>query len=282
VEQNIQNRAVSLHNAPLHVGGLVHEHLFKSKEAVILTSATLRTNNSFEYIQERLNFWDAEEAAVGTPFDYEHNTLLYLPTDIPEPGTPGYQKIFEKGLIDLVKQIRGRTLVLFTAYSQLQATARNIKDALAEAGIVLYQQGDGSSRRQMLENFKNAEQAVLLGTRSFWEGVDIPGAALSCVVISRIPFAVPTDPIVAARSETFEDPFSQYSIPQAILLFRQGFGRLIRSKEDRGVVAIFDRRIVTKSYGQSFIDSLPSVTERRGLLTNLPQVAENWIDYGGL
>lgn len=282
VEQNIQNRAVSLHNAPLHVGNLVHEHLFQPKDAVILTSATLRTNNSFEYVQERLNLWEAQEAAVGTPFDYEGNTLLYIPTDIPEPGTPGYQKVFEKGLIDLVKQIRGRTLVLFTAYSQLQATARSIKEPLAEVGIVVYQQGDGSSRRQMLENFKSADQAVLLGTRSFWEGVDIPGAALSCVVISRIPFAVPSDPIVAARSETFDDPFNQYSVPQAILMFRQGFGRLIRSKDDRGVVAIFDRRIISKSYGQAFIDSLPNVTERRGLLANLPKLAENWIDYGGI
>ncbi len=282
VEQDVQNRAVSLHNAPLHVGDLVDEHLFKPKKAVVLTSATMRTNNSFDYFQERLHLWDADDAAVGSPFDYQNSTLVYLPTDIPEPGTPGYQKAFEAGLLDLVKQIRGRTLVLFTAYSHLQTTARNIKDPLAEAGILVYQQGDGLSRRQLLENFKNAEQAVLLGTRSFWEGVDIPGEALSCVVISRLPFAVPTDPIVAARSETFEDAFGQYSIPQAILLFRQGFGRLIRTKEDRGVVAIFDRRVLSKSYGQAFLDSLPEVTERRGLLANLPEVAENWIDFGGI
>jgi DNA polymerase-3 subunit epsilon/ATP-dependent DNA helicase DinG len=264
------------------VGSLAEEHLFKPKDAVVLTSATLRTNNSFEYFQERLNLWEAAEAAVGSPFDYEHNTLLYLPTDIPDPNTPGHQKAVETGLIDLVKQIKGRTLVLFTSYSQLRTTARSLKGPLAEADIVLCQQGDGTNRRQLLENFKNADQAVLLGTRSFWEGVDIPGPGLSCVVITRIPFAVPSDPIVAARAETFDDAFSHYSIPEAILTFRQGFGRLIRTKEDRGVVAIFDRRVISKGYGQAILDSLPDVTERRGLLTNLPQLAEEWIDYGGI
>jgi ATP-dependent DNA helicase DinG len=123
---------------------------------------------------------------------------------------------------------------------------------------------------------------VLLGTRSFWEGVDIPGPTLSCVVIARLPFAVPNDPIVSARAETFEDSFSQYSIPEAILMFRQGFGRLIRAKTDRGVVVVFDRRIISKSYGQAFLDSLPEVTERRGSIADLPQLAEAWIDFGGI
>lgn len=282
VEQNLQTKALSLHNAPLHVGGLVHEHLLKPKEAVVFTSATLRTNNSFEYFQERLHLWDADEVAVGSPFDYESSTLLYLPTDIPEPDTPGYQKALEIGLLNLVKQIRGRTLVLFTAYNQLTNTANNIRGPLAEAGIVVYQQGDGSNRRQIMENFKNTEQAVLMGTRSFWEGVDIPGSTLSCVVITRIPFAVPSDPIVAARAETFDDAFNQYSIPQAILAFRQGFGRLIRTKQDRGVVVILDRRLTTKGYGQAFLESLPGVTEYRGPLANLPKMAEDWIDYGGI
>jgi DNA polymerase-3 subunit epsilon/ATP-dependent DNA helicase DinG len=282
LEQNLQTKALSLHNAPLHVGGLVHEHLLKPKESVVLTSATLRTNNSFEYFQEQLHLWGSEEVAVGSPFDYENSTLLYLPTDVPEPDSPGYQKAFETGLINLVKQIKGRTLVLFTAYSQLSHTANNIRGPLADAGVVVYQQGDGSNRRQILENFKNAEQAVLMGTRSFWEGVDIPGSALSCVVITRIPFAVPSDPIVAARAETFDDAFNQYSIPQAILTFRQGFGRLIRSRQDRGVVVIFDRRVTSKSYGQAFLESLPGVTEYRGPLANLPKMAEDWIDYGGI
>jgi DNA polymerase-3 subunit epsilon/ATP-dependent DNA helicase DinG len=282
VEQNLQSKVLSLHNAPLHVGGLVHEHLLKPKEAVVFTSATIRTNNSFEYFQERLHLWDAVDVAVGSPFDYEHSTLLYLPTDMPDPDTSGYQKSLEIGLTNLVKQIKGRTLVLFTAYTQLTHTANSIRGALADAGIVLYQQGDGTNRRQILDNFKNAEQAVLLGTRSFWEGVDIPGSALSCVIITRIPFAVPSDPIVAARAETFDDAFNQYSIPQAILMFRQGFGRLIRTNQDRGVVAIFDHRVLSKSYGQAFLESLPGVTEYRGPMANLPKMAEDWIDFGGI
>ena len=282
VEQNVRNRSVSLHNAPLHVGTLVNEHLLQPKESVVLTSATLRTNNSFDYFRERLHFWEAEEVAVGAPFDYENNTLVYLPTDIPEPNTAGHQKVVEATLIELIRQIKGRTLVLFTSYSQLRSTANQIKGPLAEVDIVVYQQGDGTSRRQLLENFKNAEQAVLLGTRSFWEGVDIPGPTLSCVVMTRTPFAVPSDPIIAARSETFDDPFNQYSIPQAILTFRQGFGRLIRTKEDRGVVVMLDRRIMSKRYGQAFLDSLPEVTVQRGILANLPQMAENWIDFGGI
>ncbi len=282
IEQNPRSKVISLHDAPLHVGNLVREHLLKPKESVVVTSATLRTNNSFDYFQERLSMWDADEAAVGSPFDYANNTLLYLPTDLPEPNMTGYQKAVEQGIIDLVKRIKGRTLVLFTSYNQLRNTARSIKGPLAEVDIVVHQQGDGTSRRQLLENFKTADQAVLLGTRSFWEGVDMPGPGLSCVVITRIPFAVPSDPIVSARAETFDDAFNQFSIPEAILMFRQGFGRLIRAHTDRGVVAIFDRRVMTKRYGQAIIDSLPDVTERRGLLSNLPEVAEQWIDYGGL
>jgi DNA polymerase-3 subunit epsilon/ATP-dependent DNA helicase DinG len=282
VEQDAQNQEISLHNAPLHVGGLVQEFLIKPKKSVVFTSATLRTNNAFDYFQERLEMWDATEAAVGSPFDYERNTLLYLPLDIPEPNTPNYQRGSNEALIKLVKQIRGRTLVLFTAYTQLRQAAEALKGPLAKAGIVHSQPGDGSSRRQMIENFKNSEQAELLGTRSFWEGVDIPGPALSCVVITRIPFAVPTDPIVSARAETFDDAFNHYSVPQAILMFRQGFGRLIRTQTDRGVVVIFDKRITSKGYGQAFIDSLPTLTERRGSLDSLPGIAENWIDYGGV
>jgi DNA polymerase-3 subunit epsilon/ATP-dependent DNA helicase DinG len=282
VAQDANKKVISLHNAPLHVGNLVHEHLLKPKESVIFTSATLRTNNSFEYFQERLHLWGADEVAVGSPFDYENNTLVYVPTDLPETNTPGYQKSFEAGLLDLVLHLKGRTLVLFTAYSQLRNTAKAIRGPLADAGIVVHQQGDGTGRRQMLENFKNDDHAVLLGTRSFWEGVDIPGPDLSCVVIARLPFAVPSDPIVAARAETFEDSFYQYSIPEAILMFRQGFGRLIRTKDDRGVVAVFDRRVISKGYGHAFLDSLPDAVRQQGAITDLPHLAEQWIDYGGI
>ncbi len=272
---------VSLHAAPLHVGELVQRHLFNAKESVILTSATLRTEENFDYLRERLGAWEVREAAVGSPFDYESSTLLFLPTDIPEPNSPGYQATVESALDALVRATRGRTLVLFTSYSQLKNTANAIRERLADDDIVVFEQGGGVSRAQLLENFRSAERSVLLGTRSFWEGVDVTGESLSCVVIARLPFSVPNDPIFSARSETYEDSFNQYSLPDAILRFRQGFGRLIRTRTDRGVVVCLDRRVISKRYGQAFIDSLPKCTPVRAPLSQqLPGTAAQWIDEG--
>ncbi len=273
-----RGQRVSLHAAPLHVGPLVQEHLLNKKDTIIMTSATLRTAGSFNFICSRLNAYDVRTLTVGSPFDYEASTLLYLPTDMPEPNTPGYQQTVERTLIALCKATRGRTLVLFTSHSQLRRTAQAIAPLLADEDIVVYEQGDGSSRRQLLENFRTTPNSVLLGTRSFWEGIDVVGEALSCLVIVRLPFAVPTDPIFAARAESMEDPFNQYSVPDAILRFRQGFGRLIRSQTDRGVVVVLDRRIQSKSYGQLFVESLPQCTVQRGPLAKLPKIAAEWID----
>jgi len=268
---------VSLHAAPLHVGPLIEQHLFKKKSSVVLTSATLRTGKSFGFIQSRLNAQDVDTLAVGSPFDYKASTLLYLVTDVPEPNAPGYQKSIETGLIDLCTAMGGRTLALFTSYSQLRATARVLVAELAARDILVFEQSDGSSRRQLLDRFKTAERGVLLGTRSFWEGVDVPGQALSCLAITRLPFSVPTDPIFAARSEQFEESFSQYSVPDAVLRFRQGFGRLIRTRTDRGVVAVFDRRIISKQYGQMFLQSLPECTVQRGPIAALAKSVSAWM-----
>ncbi len=277
-EVSAQDGEISLHAAPLHVGPLVQKHLFMPKECVILTSATLRTEGEFDFIRERLSAWEADEAAVGSPFDYASSTLLYLPTDIPEPYQSYYQRTVEQALINLCRATRGRTLALFTSYSQLRNTSKAIARPLAEDEIVVYTQGGGSSRAQLLENFRTTPRAVLLGTRSFWEGIDVVGEALSCLVIARMPFSVPSDPVFATRSETFDEPFTQYALPEAILRLRQGFGRLIRSKTDRGVVVILDKRIQTKSYGRAFLDSLPACTVRRGPLAGLPTAAARWID----
>ncbi len=274
---------LSLHAAPLHVGPLVEEHLFNKKKAVILTSATLRTNDSFDYLRERLNAWEADELAVGSPFDYRNSTLVYLVNDIPEPNQQGYQQAVERGMVSLFRATQGRALALFTSYNQLRATLRAIKEPLAQSGITVQAQGEGSSRAQLLEDFRTGERRVLLGTRSFWEGVDVPGEALSCLAIAKLPFSVPNDPIFAARSETFERPFFEYAVPEAILRFLQGFGRLIRSRTDRGVVVIFDKRLLTKSYGSLFLDSLPDPTLRQGSLAMLPRTAARWLDgEGGL
>ncbi len=271
---------ISLHAAPLDVGPLVQKHLWLTKETVVMTSATLRTDGSFEYIRERLDADHAEELAVDSPFDYESSTLLYLVNDIPEPSDQGaYQRAVERGLLSLCRATQGRTMVLFTSYAQLRETAKAISEALARDGIMVYDQNEGASRAQLLDGFIQTEKAVLMGTRSFWEGIDVPGPDLSVLVIVRLPFAVPSDPLFAARSELFDNAFAQYALPETILRFRQGFGRLIRRKDDRGVVAVFDRRIVSKAYGRQFLNSLPACTVRQGRLADLPQAALDWLGW---
>jgi ATP-dependent DNA helicase DinG len=279
VELPRERDQVTLVSAPLHIGPLVERYIWHAKNAVVLTSATLTTSGEFDYLRERLNADEADTLVVGSPFDYENSALLYLADDVPEPADArAYQHAINKALVGLCRATRGRTLVLYTSYAQMRATAQAIVGPLSREGILVYEQGEGASRNALLETFRNAEQAVLLGTRSFWEGVDVPGQALSVLVIVRLPFDVPSDPIVAARSETFEQPFTQYSLPEAILRFRQGFGRLIRTKSDRGVAVIFDRRVLTKSYGRSFVDSLPDCTRESGSLADLPARAVRWLN----
>jgi ATP-dependent DNA helicase DinG len=278
IDQNPLQSRLALHAAPLEVGPLIERYLWHEKDSVIMTSATLTTAGEFDYIRRRLGADEADELAVGSPFDYENATLLYLINDIPEPADRhGFQSSVERGLIQLCQATHGRALVLFTSYDQLRRTARAISDPLGANGILVYEQGEGASRHALLESFKSSDQAVLLGTRSFWEGIDVPGAALSLLCLIRLPFDVPSDPIFAARSETYEMPFDQYAVPEAILRFRQGFGRLIRTKSDRGVVVSFDRRLLSKRYGRAFLDSLPACTVRAGRLADAPAQAARWL-----
>jgi ATP-dependent DNA helicase DinG len=279
VEIQGNHNQMSLNMAPLHIGPLMQKYIWNQKASVILTSATLTTHEGFDYLRSRLNAEDAEEIQLGSPFDYESAALLYLINDIPEPSdTNGHQRAIEQVLTRLSKATSGRLLALFTSYAQLRRTSTSITPALAEDGIIVYEQGEGASPNTLLETFREADKAVLLGTRSFWEGVDIPGDALSVLAIIKLPFEVPTEPIIAARSETFEDPFTEYQLPEAILRFRQGFGRLIRTQSDRGVVAILDRRILTKRYGRAFLDSLPTCKVQVGPMRELPNAAESWLN----
>ncbi len=275
---------VSLHAAPLHVGPLVEEHIFHNKETVILTSATLRTagygrtESTFDYLRDRLHAHDADELAVGSPFDYKNSTLLYLVTDIPEPNQPGYQRLLEQAIIDTAITLEGRTLVLFTANNHLNQTAAAIESSLASRHIATLAQGQGMSRQQLLDQFRReGSRAVLLGTRSFWEGVDIPGPALTALIIAKLPFDVPTDPVFAARSETYESPFFEYSIPEAVLRFRQGFGRLIRRTTDEGVVLVLDKRVMTKRYGAMFLEALPDCTIIRQRSDRVAELVGRWM-----
>ena len=268
---------LSLCAAPLSVGPMIKEALWNEKDCVILTSATLTTAKQFDYMRERLSAEDADELSVGSPFDYEKSVLLCTPRDVPEPNQPSAQHVLEQTLINLCRTVGGRTLVLFTSYAQLKRTSNDIGPELGKAGITLFEQGEGISPSALLKTFRSTEKAVLLGTRSFWEGVDIQGDALSVVVITKLPFDVPSDPIIAARSETFENPFAEFSLPEAILKFRQGFGRLIRSKSDKGLVVIMDSRINTKRYGQEFINSIPRCTRISGSVRDIPRMAAEWL-----
>jgi DNA polymerase-3 subunit epsilon/ATP-dependent DNA helicase DinG len=277
---------ISLHVAPLHVGPLVQEHIFESKQTVVLASATLQTAKSgygdepsFEYIRKRLHGFEASEMAVGSPFDYQASTLVYLPTDMPEPNQPGYQRYVEQAIYDVATTLGGRTMALFTSYGQLNETAKALQGQLKQQGIDVLLQSGGMSRQQLTEQFKHPEaRVVLFGTKSFWEGVDIPGPALSAVCLVRIPFDVPSDPVFAARSETFENSFFEYSIPEAVLRFRQGFGRLIRRTDDEGVVVILDKRVLSKRYGAMFLEALPDCVFLRQRSNRLSELVERWFN----
>ncbi len=276
VTQNLD--AISIHGAPLQVGSLIKKGLWDARKTVIMIGPTLRTSGSFSYLRQQLGAEEVREVALTSPFDYEKSTLIYLPTDMPEPQDRNrYQQYVERGIIELATATQGRLLALFTGYTQLRQVAQNIAPRLALGDITVFDQSDGTSRESLLEGFKSTEKAVLLGTRSFWEDLDLPPNDLVALVIVRLPFAVPSDPVFAARGETFENSFDQYTVPDAILRFRQGFDRLIRNRTDRGVVAIFDKRMISKSYGQAFLDSLPICTVRRAPMAELGAAAREWL-----
>lgn len=273
------NETPSINIAPLHVGSLMDEYIWKSKDTVVLTSATLRTEDNFDFLQQRFDAEHVKTFEVGSPFDYQRSTLLYLPQDIPEPSERrAYQQAIERSIIELAAGLDGRVLVLFTSYSQLRETSQNITPRLALGGISVFDQSAGSSRQNLIEGFKGTDKAVLLGTRSFWEGIDIPGESLSALIITRLPFSVPNDPIFSARSETYNNGFFEYALPDAILRFRQGFGRLIRHRTDRGIVVVLDRRIVSKKYGAMFLQSLPNCTLQYGSIDGMANSAIEWLE----
>ena len=274
-----QDDAITLHTAPLHIGKLVRESLWDSKKSVVLTSATLETHGNFDYVRDRLSAQHVKTMEVGSPFNYRESTLIYVPSDMPDPSDKNrYQQAVERALIELTAALEGRVMCLFTSYSHLRLTSAAITPRLALGNITVFDQSDGSSRQALLEGFKNAPKSILLGTRSFWEGVDLPGDLLRAVVMPRLPFAVPTDPVFASRADTYSDSFNDYTLPDAILRFRQGFGRLIRTKTDRGIVVILDSRVLTKQYGKAFLESLPDCTTMKGSLASLPTAAVDWLN----
>jgi len=257
-----ENTRFRLVASPIDLSETLRENLFAKTDTVVLTSATLSAAGTFTYIKNRLGMDAPAELLLDSPFDFEKQAMLYISPGLNDQQAPEYQQKFDEELKAILTVTQGRTLVLFTSYSQLKKSAVSLRTEVPGLGVLC--QGEMPAYR-LVEQFKGISRAVLLGTASFWQGIDIPGDALQCVVIAKLPFAVPDDPLVEARMEQLKNPFFEYQVPQATLLFRQGFGRLIRTRTDRGAVVVLDSRIMTKNYGKWFLRSIPKcrVTDDR-------------------
>ena len=268
---------LALHVAQTHLGGVIRRTVVDTHRAVIFTSATLAVADSFDFALDRFGIADlAETLAVGSPFDHQRQALLVLPVDISFPADDRFVTEAARLIEDVARTLDGRTLVLFTSHVALRETAGRL-GALESDGLAVLTQGIDGSRRALLERFTQG-RAVLLGTQSFWEGVDLPGDVLRCVVIARLPFSVPDDPLVQGRAERYDDPFIEFQLPQAALRLRQGFGRLIRTKTDYGAVVLLDRRVVTKDYGEVLLSSLPDARTEHLPLDGIAARVAAWCD----
>jgi len=249
---------VFLQATPIDVGPILRECLWSKVECAVLTSATLAVGSGFEYVRGRLGMEHARELVLQSHFDYNSQALLYVPPDLPDPRTPQFTTIAAERIRKLLGITRGRAFLLFTSYAQMNDIYQRL---LGEVPFPMLRQGD-APKSALLEEFRLTPNAVLLATSSFWQGVDVQGEQLSCVIIDRLPFAVPSDPVVAARVKAIEadggNAFFQYQIPAAVITLKQGFGRLIRSLDDRGLLVLLDNRILKKPYGRVFIESLPN------------------------
>ncbi len=252
-----RGRGIFLQATPIDASGILNDRLFSKVETVVLTSATLTSSGSFDFIKNRLGIGEASELNAESNYDYIRQALLYLPPKMPDPRDGSFAQAAGGEIVKLLNASRGRAFILCTSNAQMQ-TLREMVESKIDFPVLM--QGEGS-RSGLLERFRTTPNAVLFATASFWQGVDVRGEALSCVIIDKLPFAVPSDPVVAARQRYIDNnggnSFSEYSVPSAVITLKQGLGRLIRSATDRGVLSILDPRILTKSYGQSFLKSLP-------------------------
>jgi len=252
-----RNKGVFLTATPIDVSQILRERLFEQFDTVILTSATLTVGGRFDYVRQRFGLDHAKERKLPPEFDYPSQALLYLPRKMPDVRDPGFSSKAADEIVQLLDHSQGRAFCLFTSYTQMKDLYERVRQRVS---FPLLLQGT-APRSALLERFKNTEGAVLFATASFWQGVDVPGEQLSCVIVDRLPFAVPSDPVVAARVEALQDEgrnaFAEFQVPQAVLSLKQGFGRLIRTKTDRGVLALLDTRIQRMPYGKIFLESLP-------------------------
>jgi ATP-dependent DNA helicase DinG len=259
-----RGRGIFLEACPIDVSGMLRESLFTRVPSCVLTSATLTVAESFGYIRTRLGFNEGQELSLSTEFNVRKQALLYIPKGMPDYRHPSYHDRAADEIRSILRASQGRAFVLFTSYRQMETMFERLSNELPYPCMV---QGKGGGKSRLLEEFKLTRNAVLFATASFWQGVDVKGEALSAVIIDKLPFQVPTDPLVAARSAHIQreggNAFSEYQVPTAILRLKQGFGRLIRSTSDRGILAVLDNRLSTRSYGKLFMASLPDyeVTE---------------------
>jgi len=257
-EKSQGRQNVFLQATPIDVGPILRECLWSKLDCAVLTSATLAVGGGFEYIRQRLGLEHAREAVLPSHFDYESQALLYVPPDLPDPRTPQFAAKAADRIRELLEITRGRAFVLFTSYAQMNEIHQRL---LGEVEFPVLRQGD-APKSALLEEFRLTPNAVLFATSSFWQGVDVQGEQLSCVIIDRLPFAVPSDPVVAARVKAIDaeggNAFFQYQVPAAVITLKQGFGRLIRSLHDRGLLVLLDNRILKKQYGRVFVESLPN------------------------
>jgi ATP-dependent DNA helicase DinG len=252
-----RGRGVFLRASPIDVSAIVRELLLDKMRATVLTSATLTVDGSFEYLKTRLGIRRSDEIRLPSEFDFERQALLYLPPKMPDPRSPEFAGAVGRQVIEILKRTHGRAFVLFTSYATLRAV-----QGIAEMALdyPIFVQGT-MPRTQLLKTFRETPHSVLLATSSFWQGVDVVGEALSCVIVDKLPFASPGDPVTAARIDAIRarggEPFDDYQVPLAILALQQGLGRLIRHRRDRGVLAVLDPRLRTKGYGRRFLASIP-------------------------
>ena len=268
-----------LRAAPINVGELLRERVYTERQSTVFTSATLSVGGSFDYFGSRVGLGQSfEELLLPSPFDFLHQALVCLPSDLPTPDDEGFNSAVEDVVAAVARRVGGRTLVLFTSHRQLREVHAALKHRVDLDEILILGQGIDGQRRQLLKTFEEANRPLLLGTASFWEGIDVPGERLSCVIMVRLPFPVPTDPVYAARAEQVRDPFSQLALPQAALRLKQGFGRLIRRSTDRGAVVVLDNRILGRDYGKTFLDVLPPASRYVGPGREIADRVGAWLD----
>jgi DNA polymerase-3 subunit epsilon/ATP-dependent DNA helicase DinG len=267
-----------LRTAPLEVAERLRDELYARCDSVVATSATLAAQGSFDFSVRRLGLLEPDTLDVGSPFDYRRAVLILTPDDIPEPGEAGYEAAAHEALIAATRAAGGRSLALFTSHGAVHAASAALRGRLAGEGIgVLAQDIDGGPAR-LLRALAEQPRSLVLGTAAFWEGVDVRGDTLSMLAIARLPFPVPSDPIHAARAGQYDDPFAEFSLPSAVLRFRQGFGRLIRGPEERGVFLVLDRRLLSREYGPSFLDALPDCDQRTVSTREIARAVAEWLE----